>query len=49
MEEEKEEEDFNEDDRGKLAKLGVSSTWELLSSGEKKKKEPEKKTFIGFK
>lgn len=48
-EEEKKEEDM-ENERQKLTELGVNSTWELLSSDEKKeKKELEKKTFIGFK
>jgi len=48
-EEKKEDEESLEEERQKLADLGVDSTWELLSSGEKKKKEPEKKQFIGFK
>ena len=49
-EEEKEEEEENiELERKKLEEMGVNSTWDLLSSGEKKKKEPEKKpTFRGF-
>lgn len=48
-EEEKKEEDM-ENERQKLTELGVNSTWDLLSSDEKKeKKELEKKTFIGFK
>jgi len=49
-EEEKKEEEDMENERQKLTELGVNSTWELLSSDEKKeKKELEKKTFIGFK
>ncbi|MHA1931214.1 MAG: hypothetical protein ACW96X_01670 [Promethearchaeota archaeon] len=48
-EEEKEEEESNEEERQKLAKMGVESTWDLISSGKKKKKELEKKSFIGFK
>lgn len=49
-EEEKKEEEDMENERQKLTELGVNSTWELLSSEEKKeKKELEKKTFIGFK
>ena len=46
-EEEKKEEEDMENERQKLTELGVNSTWDLLSSGEKK--ELEKKTFIGFK
>lgn len=48
-------EDENEDDlsleeeRKKLKEMGVSSTWDILTTGEKKKKEPEeKKAFRGF-
>ena len=49
-EEKKEEEENNENERQKLTELGVNSTWDLLSSDEKKeKRELEKKTFIGFK
>jgi len=49
-EEEKKEEEDMENERQKLTELGVNSTWDLLSSDEKKeKKELEKKTFIGFK
>jgi len=48
-EEEKEEEESNEEERQKLAEMGVESTWDLISYGEKKKKELEKKSFIGFK
>ncbi|MFW9895075.1 MAG: hypothetical protein ACFFD7_04655 [Candidatus Thorarchaeota archaeon] len=47
-EEEVEEENLDEE-RQKLAELGVVHTWNILSSGEKKKKEIEKKPFIGFK
>jgi hypothetical protein len=49
-EEKKEEEENIENERQKLAELGLNSTWDLLSSDEKiKKKEQEKKPFIGFK
>jgi len=48
-------EDENEDEipldeeRKKLNDMGVSSTWDILTTGEKKKKEPEeKKSFRGF-
>ena len=46
---EKEDEKELEDEREKIKDLGVDSTWNILSSGEKKKKEPEeKKAFRGF-
>ncbi len=46
---EKEDEKELEDERKKLKDLGIDSTWNILSSGEKKKKEPEeKKAFRGF-
>ena len=46
---EKEDEKELEDEREKLKDLGIDSTWNILSSGEKKKKEPEeKKPFRGF-
>jgi len=48
-EEKKEEEENLDNERQKLAELGVTGTWDLLSSGEKKRKELEKKSFIGFK
>jgi len=50
-EEKKEEEENIENERQKLTELGVNSTWDLLTSEEKKikKKELQKKTFIGFK
>jgi hypothetical protein len=47
-------EDENEDDisleeeRKKLKEMGVNSTWDILTTGEKKRKEPEKKEFRGF-
>jgi hypothetical protein len=48
-EEEKEEEDYSiDEERKKLGELGVDSTWGILTTGEKKKKEPEKKPFRGF-
>ncbi|MFX1571301.1 MAG: hypothetical protein ACFFB0_00990 [Promethearchaeota archaeon] len=50
-EEENEEEEENlELERKKLEEMGVTSTWDILTSGEKKKKESEKKPiFRGFK
>ncbi|MHA2397970.1 MAG: hypothetical protein ACXADU_03660 [Promethearchaeota archaeon] len=48
-EEEKEEENNIEDERQKLAELGIDNTWNILTSGEKKEKKPkEKKAFRGF-
>jgi hypothetical protein len=48
-EEEKEEEGHSiEEERKKLADLGVDNTWGILTTGEKKKKEQEKKAFRGF-
>jgi hypothetical protein len=48
-EEEKEEEEHSlEEERKKLGELGVDSTWGILTTGEKKKKEREKKPFRGF-
>ncbi|MFW9900255.1 MAG: hypothetical protein ACFFDY_03080 [Candidatus Thorarchaeota archaeon] len=41
-----------DEERKKLKDLGVDSTWNILSSGEKKKKNPEdeeKPVFRGFK
>ena len=41
-----------DEERKKLKDLGVDSTWDILSTGEKKKKKPEdedKPTFRGFK
>ncbi len=38
-----------DEEREKLKEMGVSSTWDILTTGEKKKKKPEdKKNFIGF-
>ncbi len=48
-EEEEQDEKSLEEERQKLAELGVDNTWGLLTSGEKKKEEPEKKPFRGFK
>ncbi len=46
---ENEDENVTEEERKKLKELGVDSTWDILTSGEKKKKEPEaKKSFRGF-
>ncbi len=43
------EKDTVEDERKKLKELGVDNTWNILTSGEKEKKKPEKKKdFIGF-
>jgi len=48
-EEEKDEEENIELERKKLEEMGVNSTWDILTSREKKKKEPEKKpAFRGF-
>ncbi|MFW9942059.1 MAG: hypothetical protein ACFFFT_13535 [Candidatus Thorarchaeota archaeon] len=48
-EEEKEEEEYSiEEERKKLADLGVDNTWDILTTREKKGKEPEKKPFRGF-
>ncbi|MBY8991288.1 MAG: hypothetical protein KGD58_11085 [Candidatus Lokiarchaeota archaeon] len=38
-----------EEERQKLNELGVENTFNLLTTGEKKRKEPEKKPFRGFK
>jgi len=49
-EEEIEQDEDLEEERKKLKELGVNSTWNILTSGEKKKKEPkEKPYFRGFK
>ncbi len=40
-----------DEERKKLKDLGVNSTWDILSTGEKKKKKPEEKDkpeFRGF-
>jgi hypothetical protein len=38
-----------DEERKKLKEMGVDSTWDILTTGEKKKKEPEKKKeFRGF-
>ena len=48
-EEENEEEKFSlDEERKKLSELGVDNTFNLLTTGEKKKKEVEKKPFRGF-
>ena len=45
----KDDENLVDEERKKLKDLGVDSTWDILTSGEKKKKEDEeKKTFRGF-
>ena len=38
-----------DEERQKLDELGVDNTFDLLTTGEKKRKEPEKKPFRGFK
>ena len=43
-------EEEKEDEKKFLKTLGVSSTWDILTSKDKKKEEPEKKpAFRGFK
>jgi len=42
-EEEIEQDEDLEEERKKLKELGVNSTWNILTSGKKKKKEPEEK------
>lgn len=43
------EEDYSVDEeRKKLSELGVDNTFNLLTTGDKKRKEPEKKPFRGF-
>ncbi len=49
IEDENEDEVSLDEERKKLKEMGVSSTWDILTSGEKKKKElEEKKKFRGF-
>lgn len=49
-EEENENEMSLDEERKKLKEMGVNGTWDILTTGEKKKKKPENKTeFIGFK
>lgn len=38
-----------DEERQKLEELGVDNTFDLLTTGEKKRKSPEKKPFRGFK
>jgi hypothetical protein len=48
-EDENEDEMSLDEERKKLNEMGVDSTWDILSSGEKKKKKPEeKKPYRGF-
>ncbi|MFX1487586.1 MAG: hypothetical protein ACFFBI_00440 [Promethearchaeota archaeon] len=47
-EKEEEEENFIEEEKRRLKELGVNSTWDILTTGEKKKKDLEKKSFRGF-
>jgi len=48
-ENEKDEENNIEDERKKLAELGIDNTWNILTSSEKKEKKPkENKAFRGF-
>jgi hypothetical protein len=46
--EEEEKEEFIEEEKEKLKELGVDNTWDILTTGEKKKKDVEKKPFRGF-
>ncbi len=51
-EDENENEMSLDEERKKLKDLGVTSTWDILTTGEKKKKKPEdedKPAFRGFK
>ena len=51
-EDENEDEMSMDEERKKLKDLGVNSTWNMLTTGEKKKKKPEdedKPPFRGFK
>lgn len=49
-EDENEDEMSLDEERKKLKDLGVNSTWDILTSGEKKKKKPEDKpVYRGFK
>jgi len=51
-EEENEDEMSMDEERKKLKDLGVNSTWDILTTREKKKKKPEhenKPAFRGFK
>lgn len=47
-EEEEEDENYVEEEKQRLKELGVESTWDILTTGEKKKKDIEKKSFRGF-
>lgn len=50
MDNENEDDESLDEERKKLEEMGVNSTWGILTTGEKKKKEPEeKKEFRGFK
>jgi hypothetical protein len=48
MSEEEEEENFVEEEKRRLKELGVTSTWDILTTREKKKKDLENKSFRGF-
>jgi hypothetical protein len=49
-EEEQDKEQSVQDERKKLSDLGVGNTWDILTSGDKKPKEQEKKPeYRGFK
>ena len=48
-EDENENEMSMDEERKKLKEMGVNSTWDMLTTGEKKKKPEEKKAFRGFK
>jgi hypothetical protein len=51
MSEDKNENEMSlDEERKKLKEMGVGSTWDMLTTGEKKKKKPENKAaFRGFK
>ena len=47
-EEENEDEMSMDEERKKLKDLGVNSTWDILTTGEKKKKKPEDENKPAF-
>lgn len=49
-EDENENEMSLDEERKKLKEMGINSTWDILTTGEKKKKKPENKpAYRGFK
>lgn len=49
-EDENENEMSLDEERKKLKEMGINSTWDILTTGEKKKKKPEDKpAYRGFK